>query len=155
MSYHCEIVELPLQPTLAVRTHTPVSEMPQVLGRIYGAVFQYLAELGEPPAGEPFVAFYNADMMDMQDLDIEVGVGVQRTLPARGELQAGAIPAGRFVFTEHIGPYDAVGPAYEALVAFADAQGVEPTGVAYEYYLNDPSQEPYEEPRTRIVLPVR
>ena len=152
MSYTCEITELPLQQIILVRVRTPVAGLPQHLGRIYAAVFQYLAEQGVPPAGEPFAAFYN---MDMQDLDVEIGVGVQRALPAKDDVQPGIIPAGRFVSTEHVGPYDAVAPAYDALAAFAEAQGVEPTGVAYEYYLNDPSQEPYEEPRTRIVFPVR
>jgi effector-binding domain-containing protein len=152
MAYDCKITELPLQHTLSVRVRTPVGDLPQHFGRVYGAVFQYLAELGVPPAGEPFGAYYN---MDMQDLDVEIGVAVPQALPPKGEVQPGIIPAGRFVFTEHTGPYDGVGPAYEALAAYADAQGVEPTGVAYEYYLNDPSQEPYEEPRTRIVYPVR
>jgi effector-binding domain-containing protein len=152
MSTICEIEELPLQPVLSARVRTPVEELPQHLGRIYGALFQYLAELGESPAGEPFAAYYN---LDMKALDVEAGVAVKRSLPAKGELQPGIIPAGRFVSTEFTGPYDAMGPAYEALTAFAEAQGVEPSGVAYEFYLNDPSQEPHEAPRTRIMFPVR
>jgi effector-binding domain-containing protein len=152
MSYVCEIEELPLQPTLSARLRTPVEELPQHLGRIYGALFQYLAELGEPPAGEPFAAYYN---LDMKAMDVEIGVAVLRELPAKGELQPGTIPAGRFASTEFTGPYDSLGPAYEALTAFAEAQGVEPSGVAYEFYLNDPSHEPHEEPRTRIMFPVR
>jgi len=152
MSYTCEIVELPLQPILSARVRTPVQELPQHLGRIYGAVFQYLAELGEPEAGMPFTAYYN---MDMQDLDVEIGVPVHKAVPTKGEIQPGSIPAGRFVSTEHVGPYEQLAQAYEALASFAEAQGLEPTGVVYEYYLNDPSQEPYEEPRTRVVFPVR
>jgi effector-binding domain-containing protein len=151
MSAICKIEELPLQPILSARVVTPVEELPQHLGRIYGALFQYLEELGEPPAGEPFAAYYN---LDMKALDVEAGVAVRRALPPRGELQPGEIPAGQFVSTEFTGPYDAMGPAYEALTAFAKAQGLEPAGAAYEFYLNDPSQEPHEEPRTRIMFPV-
>jgi effector-binding domain-containing protein len=152
MIAECQIVELPLQQTLSARLRTPVEELPQNFGRIYGALFQYLEELGEPPAGMPFAAYYN---MDMKDMDVEIGVAVLKTLPSRGELQPGTIPAGRFVTTEFTGPYDALGAAYEALTAYAEAQGLEPSGVAYEYYLNDPNQEPHEEPRTRIAFPVR
>jgi effector-binding domain-containing protein len=151
MSYECQILEHPAQPVLSVRLRTPVSELPQHLGRVYGAIFHYLGELGEPPAGMPFAAYYN---MDMQDLDVEIGVPVAHALPARGELQAGFIPAGRFAETLYVGPYEACGPAYEALAAFVNAQGCEPTGVAYEYYLNDPSQEPHPVPETRIVFPL-
>jgi len=152
MSYNFEIEELPLQPTLSARIQAPVQELPQHFGRIYSALFHYLAELGEKPAGMPYAAYYN---LDMKNMDVEIGVGVHRDLPPQGELQPGTIPAGRFVSTEFTGPYNSLGPAYEALAAFAEAQGLEPTGVAYEYYLNDPSQEPHEEPRTRIAFPVR
>jgi effector-binding domain-containing protein len=33
-------------------------------------------------------------------------------------------------------------------------QGYTPSGVAYEYYLNDPNQTPPEELKTRVVFPV-
>jgi effector-binding domain-containing protein len=151
MSTECQLVEWPLQHTLSARVCAPVEELPQHFGRVYGTLFQYLADLGEPPAGEPFAIYYN---MDMKALDVEIGVAVTKVLPARGELQPGVIPAGRFVTTEFTGPYDAMGPAYEMLTVFAEAQGVEPSGIAHEYYLNDPSQEPHEEPRTRIAFPV-
>jgi effector-binding domain-containing protein len=129
MSTECQLVEWPLQQTLSARVRTPVEELPQHFGRVYGALFQYLAELGEPPAGEPFAIYYN---MDMKALDVEIGVAVTKVLPARGELQPGAISAGRFVTIEFTGPYDALGLAYEALTAFAEAQGVEPSGVAHD-----------------------
>jgi effector-binding domain-containing protein len=55
----------------------------------------------------------------------------------------------------YIGPYDAMAPAYEALTEFVKASGHEPTGVAYEMYLNDPSQTPGEQPQTLIMLPLK
>ncbi len=70
MLYKCEIYEQVAQPTLTIRTHTPVAKLPQVLGESYGAIGQYLGRLGETPGGAPFVAYYN---MNMEDLDIEVG----------------------------------------------------------------------------------
>jgi len=66
--------------------------MAQVLGKAYGAIAQYLGELGEQPAGPPFVAYYN---MDMQALDVEIGFPVSRKLSGKGDIQASEIPGGK------------------------------------------------------------
>ena len=67
MLYNCEIKEQEAQLTLSVRKNTSVQELPQVLGKVYGSIAQYLGELGVAPTGPPFVGFFN---MDMQNLEI-------------------------------------------------------------------------------------
>lgn len=91
MTHTCQAQEQPVQPTLTIRTRTPVDALPQIVGQAFGAVAQYLAELGETPAGPPFAAYHN---MDMQDLDAEFGFPVSRPLAGRGEIQPGEIPGG-------------------------------------------------------------
>jgi len=152
MSYPCEIVEQPTQPTLSIRRRASVQELPQLLGVAFGAIAGYLGELGLSPAGEPFVAYYN---LDMQDLDIEIGFPVSQPLPGRGEIHAARMAGGKVATCLYIGPYGDCGPAYEELTQFVKDQGYEATGVAIEYFLNDPSQPPYEEPQTRIVFPLK
>ena len=93
--------------------------------------------------------------MDMQDLDIEAGFPVGRPLPGKGDMQAAEMPGGQAATCLHVGPYDAVGPAYEALAQFIKDNGREASGVAYEMYLNDPRQQPPQEPMTQIVMPLK
>jgi effector-binding domain-containing protein len=62
---------------------------------------------------------------------------------------------GKVATSLYIGPYEDCGPAYEELAQFVKDQGYEATGVAIEYYLNDPSQPPFEEAQTRIVLALK
>ena len=152
MTYNCEIKEQAAQPTLTIRTRTPVAQMPQVLGQAFGAIAQYLAALGEEPAGPPFVAYYN---MDMQDLDIEVGFTVSRAVAGRDNIKPGELPAGTTGTCIHKGPYGEVGPAYTALTEWIKAHGHEASGVAYEFYLNDPCETPPQELLTRVVFPLR
>ena len=152
MSLNCEIVEQQEQPTLTIRTRTPVQEMPQVLGNGYGAIVQHLAELGMEPVGHPFVIYYN---LDMQDLDIELGFPVPQPFPGKGEIHASRMETGKVATSLYTGPYEDCGPAYEELAQFVKDQGYEATGAAIEYYLNDPSQPPFEEAQTRIVLPLK
>ncbi len=152
MDFHCEIKEQGPQPILSIRARTPVDGLPQLLGEAYGKIAGYLAELGERPAGAPFTAYYN---MDMQDLDVEVGFPVGKPLTGKDDIQAGQVPGGKLGYALHTGPYSEIAPAYDALTQFVKEQGYEPTGAAYEFYLNDPGETPQEQLQTQIVFPLK
>lgn len=155
MPYTCQIQPQPFEHALAVRARTSVDKLPQFLGRAFGAVMQRLGALGEQPTGAPYAAYYN---LDMQNLDVEGGFAVARPLPGEGDVQPSAFAAGpsaQVAACLHIGPYDQMPPAYEALNAFIAEQGREPTGVVYEIYLNDPAEVSPEAVQTLIVFPLK
>ena len=149
---HCELIERSAQPVLSIRARTPVQDLPALFGKVYGTIGQYLGELRQQPAGAPFTAYYN---MDMQDLDVEIGFPVAGPLPGKGEVMAGEIPAGRYAACLHIGPYNAIGAAYDALQVWLTEHGYEAMGVSYEFYLNDPQQVPPQELQTQVLFPVK
>lgn len=144
-----EIIERQEQPVISVRRRTPVAGLNGAIAQAYQEIFSYLGQLGENPADTPFTAYYN---MDMQDLDVEIGVAVSRPLPGGGAVQQSVIPAGRQASCMYKGPYSEIGEAYAALEAWAKEKGVAPTGVSYEYYLNTPGQVPDSELLTKIVF---
>ncbi len=152
MEYLIKILDLHDQPTLTMRAIYPVEKLPEFFGIAYSGVMAYLQELGETPAGMPFGAYYN---LDMSALDVEAGFPVARVLPGKGESSASIIPGGKYISTLHIGSYDSMEPAYGALTEWAKKNSYEPTGIAYEYYLNDPSKNPDIIPETEIRLPVK
>jgi len=152
MSYQCEVREQGPDATMTVRTRTPVSQLPQVLGQAYGEIAAYLGSLGEQPAGPPFVAYHN---MDMQDLDIEIGFPTRKPLPVRGKMQPGALPKGKIATCLHTGPYQDIPAAYDALSRWIDENGYTATGLAIEFYLNDPQTTPPDQLQTQVVLPLR
>jgi effector-binding domain-containing protein len=129
-----------------------VQELGRVLGESYGAIAQYLGELGEQPAGPPFAAYHNEDM---QDLDVEIGFPVARELPGRGGIQAGELPGGKVATCLYIGPYSGIEPAYTALSRWVEENDCQPTGVAYEVYVSDPDETPPQELHTQIVFPLK
>jgi effector-binding domain-containing protein len=152
MDYKCEIKEMPAQPVSSIRTRAAVQGLPQVLGASFGAIAQYLGSLGENPTGAPFVAYYN---MDMQNLDIEIGFPVSHPLAELGNIQSSQVFGGKFATCLYIGPYSDVGPAYDALTQFVTDKGFEATGVAYEFYLNDPQTVQPSELQTQIYFPLK
>ena len=86
----------------------------------------------------------------------QAGFPVAKALPASSEIKCITIPAGKYVSTIHRGAYDTVGPAYDALNKWAKENGYEPTGgLAYEYYLNDPNEDPAIVAETEIRLPLK
>lgn len=151
MKYTCGLIEQPAQHVISIRTKTPVENLPNILGKAYQKITEYLSEIGEEPSGAPFAAYYN---MDMQDLDVEVGILVSKALPGKGEISPGKIPAGRHAVTLHVGPYNKIEPAYNALMEWVKEKGFTPTGVAYEFYWNDPTITPENELKTRVSFPL-
>jgi len=152
MGYKCEVKEKKAQPVISVRTNSAVQDLPQVLGKYYGAIAQYLGELRENPTGPPFVAYYN---LDMQNLDIEIGFPVSKKLGGKEDIKMSEIPSGRFASCLFTGPYNEIEPAYNELNQWLEEKGYESTGVAYEVYLNDPSQTPPEDLKTEILFPLK
>lgn len=154
MEYQCEIVEQQAQTTLVVRTRTAVGNMPQVLGEAFHGILNYLDETDGKCIGAPFVAYYNMDK-DMDNLDIEIGFPVSKKLLGKGEVQSSEIPAGKQATCLYVGPYNQIEPAYGVLMKYVQEKELTPTGVAYEFYLNDPGETLESDLQTKIVFPLK
>lgn len=152
MSYKCELFEQPPQPTLSIRTTTTIKNLPQELGKAYQAVGQYLGQLGEQPAGAPYAAYFN---WDTREFDVEIGFPVSKPLPDKDEIKAAELPGGKLARCLYTGPYNKIEPAYNALTEWVKENGYEATGVAYEFYLNDPGEVEPQELLTQIVFPLK
>jgi effector-binding domain-containing protein len=147
MSYLLQIVETEEQPVLSVKSTTSVSNMPNVVGRLYGQIVNYIVEKGEEPIGPAFIAYYN---MDMENLIVEIGFPIARKIEGKDDIVLRYIPAGRKATGFHKGPYGEIGPVYERLTKFISERDYEPTGVVYEYYYNSPGEIPESELLTKV-----
>ncbi|MDS1030869.1 GyrI-like domain-containing protein [Bacillota bacterium LX-D] len=152
MDYKFELTEQPAQPVLSMRTRTAVGNLPQELGKAYGAIIQYLNEIGEKPLDAAFAAYYN---MDMENLDVEMGFPVAKPLAGIGEIKSSEIPAGKQVSCFYKGPYSQIEPVYNAMMQWIDENGYTPTGVSYEFYYNSPAEVPESKLLTKIVFPLK
>lgn len=152
MSHQVNLVERPAQPALIIHTHSPVQNLTQVLGQCYGAIMQHMGQLGQQPGGTPFVAYYN---MDMDNLEIEVGIPTTTALPGKDTVQSKPLPAGKAITYLYVGPYAEIMKGYEVMNKWLTDQGLHGTGVAYEFYLNDPAVFAPEALQTEIVMPLK
>ncbi len=149
MNIKFEIIELVPEPLLVIRKVTSVKDLPQEIGQAYHQIATYLNQLGEQPAGVPFVAYYN---LDMENLDVEMGFPVAKELPGQGIITNARMPAVRAATFTHIGPYQDMSAGYEAINLWLSEQKEEPTGVVYEYYYNSPAEVPEAELMTKVLF---
>ncbi len=152
MDYNIELTEQPSQPVLSIHIKTAVDNLPRELGKAYGAVIQYLNEIGQSPLDTVFTAYYN---MDMDNLEIEAGFPVSEPLPGKGEIKAGEIPGGKQLSCLYKGPYKDCDKAYNAMMKCVEENGYMPTGVSYEFYFNSPDEVPESELLTKIMFPLK
>lgn len=152
MEYICEVQKIDAQAVATIRARSASWELQQFFGRAYGEIFEYLEQIGVQPVGSPFAAYHNSDM---EDLDIEAGVPIAKVIKGKGQISSYEIPAGKQLTTIHVGPYSQIEPAYEALTAYAKKQKLIPTGIAYEFYLNNPMETEEEDLQTEVAFPLR
>ncbi len=152
-----EIKEMKEQPTLSIRTTTPVEKISQVFGEGYGKIAKFMQEKGIQFAGNPFAIYYNEDM---QNLDIEFGFPVANAVEGEGDVKASKLPAGKAAVNLYTGPYSGIEKAYNELMKWMSDNGYKSVCgengnmMCYEFYLNDPATTPPEELKTEIYFPI-
>ena len=144
--------DLAEQPTAVVRSEIAVDELGAWIGVAHHLVAHYLLTRGTRPAGPPFARVVVLD----GTVAVEAGYPVAGRIEGDGDVEASVLPNGTAAVITHVGRYEGLESAYEALAAWLSARGHAPAGPAWEVYSTDPNAEP--DPgrwRTDVVLPYR
>lgn len=147
MAYGVEVMDLEPTDTAVVQARVPFAEIGATVGGAIKDVWEHLSEIGMGSSGMAFGRFRPGDGL----MDVEVGFSVPRPVPGNGRVVPSSLPGGPAAVTIHAGPYDEIGPAYEAVQAWARANNRQIAGDPWEVYLTPPDQTP---PMTRVVLPL-
>jgi AraC family transcriptional regulator len=154
MTITYDIVErsVPAQYTAVVRGEMPADQLSTWLAETYQSVAGYLARAGIAPAGPPFARYtFLADAVA-----IEAGFPVGFEVPGESVVEPSVLPGGPVAVTTHMGRYEDLEHAYQAVLGWLRARGRVPTGPHWEVYFTDPNAEP--DPtrwRTDVVVPYR
>lgn len=150
--YAVEEREVAAQPTVVARFRVAPADMGARLADVLPAIGRVLAGRGVGAAGQPFSRYHG-----MKDgmFDLEAGVPTAEPVGDPGDFEASELPAGPVAVTVHVGPYDGLGAAHDAVLRWARQQGRVPRGGSWETYVTDPGAEP--DParwRTDVFLPL-
>lgn len=142
MDYQVVIKEMPPEHLASTRGIYPVAELPEVMGREFGRIMGALSAEGIRPAGAA-LAIYHAWTGDSVDVEIAFAIqGVFFPQTPRSDVKPSRVPGGKVVFTTHVGPYDEIHKAYEAIQSYAKEKSLDLADMMWERYLTDPSVEP-------------
>jgi effector-binding domain-containing protein len=151
MSYEIKSDVLPERLTLVKRAHLDSGGFGGWLHEAYGELFSYIAMRKVPVTGPPFGRYaFNGG------IGVEAGVPIAARVPACGDLVTSALPSTRAATTCHMGSYDKLRDAYDALEKWVHDHGFERNGLHWEVYLTDPQAQP--DPRLRqtiVIMPYR
>lgn len=134
-----EVKDIAAQKALTIKVSVPSNTIGQKMGELYGKLFGHMGESGIQPAGAPFAVYYTYDPNG--NTEFEVGVPVNDTAQGTNEIKYKEYPAMKVISTLYVGPYEKVGPTYEALKKYAADNKLETQPVSWEIYVTDPSKE--------------
>jgi effector-binding domain-containing protein len=145
-----KLVQRKEQNYVAIRTRVTMAGMPTVMPQLMPEVHAYLKAADVEPSGPEFIRFLLIDMA--KELEIEVGLPVDKALPGNDRVKPGVFPAGRYAVLTHTGHYKDLVAANAALQEWAKKKGIQwemtmtPRGSLWggrmEFYLTDPDKEP-------------
>jgi effector-binding domain-containing protein len=141
------------RPTAVVRGKVPFAEISSFVAHAFGSVAAYLERLDVPVTGMPFGRFRH---LGEGEFEVEAGFPVDTPIEAEGEVEPSSLPGSPAVGTWHVGPYDRIGLAHEAVLGWIERHGFEPEGPAWEVYYTDPHLQPDpSEWRTEVIQAYR
>jgi effector-binding domain-containing protein len=140
------------QHTVVVRGEIEPRYMPAWLAAAYRDVGQFLHRAQVHPTGPPFARF--TFMRDV--VAVEAGFPVPHELGGEDPVEPSRLPGGPAAVTTHIGRYEDLTLAYEAVHRWLGERGFSPAGPHWEVYFTDPNVEPDPSRwRTDVVVPYR
>ncbi len=120
-------------------------------GYSFDKITAYLQSLRELPGGAPIVCFHN---MDLENLDVEIGFPVAKSISGKEDITANTIPSQKVVSAIDSGPYEKQDTTLEELFSWIQGNGYEMKGEIYYQYLND-TERPETELLTMMTIPVK
>jgi effector-binding domain-containing protein len=144
--------DLTVQPVLFTRLRAARHELAKAIGEGVGKVYMHAQRVGVALAGHPFTR-YQSPGPGLLTID----VGFQLTAPAAGDgdVEAGELTGGPAVVAVHGGSYETLSESYAAAERWMEANGLQPAGAPWEWYVTDPAEHPDPKDwRTELYWPV-
>lgn len=148
MTYNITLESQPPTHAAVVTETVAVSAIGPFIGEAFGLVMQALQAQRSFPGGPPFASYHMLD----GSFVVRAGFPVAQPIAASGRVVPMEFPGGQTVVTMHIGAYDQVAKAYDAIMAWLPGAHLVPAGDPWETYLDGPE---VAQPRTQVHLPVR
>jgi AraC family transcriptional regulator len=149
-TYEIERRQLAPRHAAIFRFSAGVADMATRMPEAYGRVMASLGRRGVTPQG-PAIARYAQKGPDA--FDVEAGFYVAQHVDDDGEVICIELPGRDALVTTHMGPYENLGAAYEAVQGYARQHNIELSDFMWDEYWSEPTLPP-EQWRTEVIWPL-
>ena len=128
------------------------NEIPKILGDVLPKAMNHVMSNDGQLAGPPFTHYLAMG----ENIELQAGVPLRDKIAGSDAVEIGELPGGEVLTTVHIGPYDQLNKAYQALAEHVSKHDLKPGDTIWEYYWTDPEEE--QDPsnwKTEIFLPLK
>lgn len=152
MVYEIETRNVPAFYLAAVKFTATIPEIGQHIGPAFGAVMQYLERTGVQTLGGAVALYEPAS--GAQAFHVTAGFTIPSPIEGDGHVVHVEVSASEAAFTTHVGPYEELPRAYEAIQEWLKQNGREAADApVWEEYHSGPETPPAEI-RTDIYWPL-
>ena len=136
LKYEVKSREIGSQRVATVRERVPTAAIGRAMGKGFMEVVRAVETAGAEIDGLPFAIHH---IVSPEEIDVELGFPVIGTVEA-GRVHTTTLDGGLVACTVHMGPYEEVGGAYEAVSGWVQLHGKRVIGAPREVYLNEPAE---------------
>ena len=127
-------------------------DLPAFLDQALPEAAAYLQKVGVGPDGPAFARYTDAGEGRWE---VEAGFPATTPVGGQGNVEPSELPACTAAVVTHVGPYDGLEAAHQALRQWLADQGRTADGGPWEVYLTDPGENPDSSTwRTLVVQPL-
>ncbi|WP_448006103.1 GyrI-like domain-containing protein [Agromyces bauzanensis] len=154
MTYEVRIIRQPRQDLAVVRSRTTFSEIPTFMGSAFERVAAHLGPKGLLGPG-PAIARYTEMDMTTGEVVVAAGFVVSQPVSGDGSVVPDETPASEVATTTHLGTYERVSEAYDAIAKAMAVQGreLDETTMWEEYW--SPPGTPDDQTKTVVYCPLK
>ena len=134
-----QIVQTNAEQAAIIRLTIPGSDMPKVFGPAIGELLTTLGRQSIEPIGAVFAHHVK---LPSDVFDFELGIKVLSPVMPTGRVEPGELPARRVARAIHTGPYEGLPAAWDAFIAWMDANGHKGDSSLWELYSVGPQSTP-------------
>jgi len=158
MTYDISLTDIEPTTVVGITLDTTPEAIGENAGPAYARLADVLPSLGIPTTGDPRMVYHSigGDTWTIECcLPVDSASSGLAGLP--DDLTLRSFPGVRAAHTEHVGPYDELGIAYQEVGAWMGRNGFDVSDDCpqFDVYLNDCNALPPSEWKTELVVPVR
>ncbi|EKQ51465.1 MULTISPECIES: MerR family transcriptional regulator [unclassified Clostridium] len=147
-------VELKERQSLVVVSRRSTISMSNISSLI-GKVFEDIFNMNLQPAGPVMTIYHDKKEFDVENVDCEVCVPVNKNVSLEKNDKIKEFPGGLVAYTTFVGPYSKLGEAYAKVVKWIDDNGYKYASAPFDIYLTGPgSAKAPEEFVTEVCFPI-